>query len=199
MSHAALLGAAAAAVSLVCIVPYVRDTRRGTTRPHRGAWLVWGGLGATAIAAQAADGATWSLAYLGVGTVTVVLVLALALGRPADDVGSFDLALLSVAALGIAGWALSNDPAVATAFVVGAELAGFALMLPKTWRDPWSETLSTWALFGVSGGLGAAAVGSLDATLLLYPAYFALANGSMAVLIATRRAALGARPSALPV
>jgi hypothetical protein len=191
MPGAALLGVAAAVVSLVGIVPYVRDMLRGTTRPDRGAWLVWSVLGATAFASQAADGATWSLAFLAVETGAVVLVLVLALGRSSGGPEAYELTLLGVAGLGIAGWALSDDPAVATAFVVAADLSGFLLMLPKTWRDPWSETLSTWVLSGVSGALGTAAVGSLDATLLLYPVYFALANGAVAVLIATRRTALG--------
>jgi hypothetical protein len=190
MTGVALLGATAAVVSLVGIVPYVRDMLRGTTRPDRGAWLVWSVLGATAFASQAADGATWSLAFLAVETGAVVLVLLLALGRAAPGPSAYELALLGVAGLGIAGWALSDDPAVATACVVAADLSGFLLMLPKTWRDPWSETLSTWVLSGVSGALGTAAVGSLDATLLLYPVYFALANGAVAVVIATRRTAL---------
>jgi hypothetical protein len=60
-------------------------------------------------------------------------------------------------------------------------------MLPKTWRDPWSETLSTFVLASASGVLSAIAVGAMDASLLLYPAYFAAANGVTAAVIALRR------------
>jgi arginine decarboxylase len=47
---------AAAVVSLVDLVPYVRDTLRQLTRPHRGTWLIWSALGATGFASQLADG-----------------------------------------------------------------------------------------------------------------------------------------------
>jgi hypothetical protein len=70
--------------------------------------------------------------------------------------------------------------------VIVADLAAALLMLPKTWRDPQSETLSTFVLAALSGGLAIAAVGSLDFGLMMYPAYFGLANALTACLIAWR-------------
>ncbi len=190
MTNLALLGIAAAVLSLIDPVPYIRDILRGTTRPHRGTWLVWSALGATAFVSQLADGATWSLAMVGVQTVSITLVLVLSIRRGTGGVGMYDLTLMSAAGLGIVGWMLSDDPAVATAFVVMADLIAVVLMLPKTWRDPWSETPSSYALAGASGVLSAAAVGALDASLVLYPAYFAVANGATAAFIVGRRRTL---------
>jgi hypothetical protein len=61
------------------------------------------------------------------------------------------------------------------------------MMLPKTYRDPDSETLVTFVFASVAGALAAGAVGALDVSLLLYPAYFCLANAAIAVLIVQRR------------
>jgi hypothetical protein len=185
----ALSGVAAGVLSLVDPVPYVRDILHALTRLHRGTWLIWSALGATAFASQLADGATWSLVMVGVQTVSMTLILLLSLRFGTGGVGIVDLCLIGVAALGILGWALSEEPLVATTFVVVTDLADVALMLPKTWRDPWSETFSTFALAGASGLLSAIAVGALDASLLLYPGYFAVANGGIAVVIAHRRRA----------
>ena len=198
MTNLALLGIAAAVLSLIDPVPYIRDILRGTTRPHRGTWLVWSALGATAFVTQLADGATWSLAMVGVQTVSITLVLVLSIRRGTGGVGRYDLTLMSAAGLGIVGWMLSDDPAVATAFVVMADLIAIVLMLPKTWRDPWSETPSSYALAGASGVLSAAAVGALDASLVMYPAYFAVANGATAAFIVTRRRALLPTPELSP-
>lgn len=187
MTLFALLGIAAAVLSLLDLVPYVRDTLRGLTRPHRGTWLIWSALGATAFASQLADGAGWSLAMVGVQAVSMTLVLVLSLRFGTGGVGVYDLCLISAAALGIVGWVVSAQPEVATLCVVGADAAGVALMLPKTWRDPWSETLSTYALAGAAGVLSAASVGAMDVSLLLYPGYFAVANGATAAVIAYRR------------
>jgi hypothetical protein len=75
----ALAGIAAAVISLIDPVPYLRDILRGATRPHRGTWLIWSALGATAFASQPADGATWSLALVGVQTVMMALILVLSI------------------------------------------------------------------------------------------------------------------------
>jgi hypothetical protein len=92
----------------------------------------------------------------------------------------------------VSGWILADEPLVATACVVGADAIGVALMVPKTYRDPDSETLITFALASVAGMLAAAAVAAPDASLLLYPAYYCLANAFVALLIVRRRAV--ARP-----
>ena len=189
MTLLALPGIAAGFLSLIDPIPYVRDILRGRTRPHRGTWFIWSALGATAFASQLADGASWSLAMVGVQTLSMTLVLALSLPFGTGGVGIVDLSLIGVAALGILGWALSDEPVVATSFVVAADAAGVALMLPKTWRHPWSETLSTFVLASVAGLLSAVGVGAWDASLLLYPAYFAVANGGIAAVIAHRRRA----------
>ena len=41
-----------------------------------------------------------------------------------------------------------------------ADLVAAVMMLPKTWRDPQSETLSTFVLAAVSGALAVGAVGA---------------------------------------
>jgi hypothetical protein len=68
------------------------------------------------------------------------------------------------------------------------------MMVPKTWRDPGSETLATYAFASLGGALAAGAVGALDPALLLYPIYYCAVNGGIAVLIVHRRRALGEIP-----
>ena len=48
----------------------------------------------------------------------------------------------------------------------------------------------TFAFASLGGVLAAGAVGAWDLSLLLYPVYYCLANGAIALLIVTRRAAL---------
>jgi hypothetical protein len=95
-----------------------------------------------------------------------------------------------LAGAGVAGWMLAGDPTVATACVVAADMTAFALMIPKSWRDPGSETLATFALASLGGAFAAAAVADPAPSLLLYPIYFCLANGGVALLLWHRRAVL---------
>jgi hypothetical protein len=61
------------------------------------------------------------------------------------------------------------------------------MMIPKTWRDPHSETQATFVLAAGSGALAVAAVGDLSVRLLAYPAYFALVNALLGWVIGHRR------------
>jgi hypothetical protein len=51
-------GVLAGLAGIADTIPYVRDTVRGSTRPHRGSWLIWGVLAIVACVAQLADGAS---------------------------------------------------------------------------------------------------------------------------------------------
>jgi hypothetical protein len=64
------------------------------------------------------------------------------------------------------------------------------MMMPKTWWDPHSETLSTFVLAAGCGVLTTGAVGSMSVSLLAYPVYFAAVNAAVAGVIAHRRRVL---------
>jgi hypothetical protein len=190
MRTAAVLGCLAALVGVADTIPYLRDMRRGTTRPHRGTWLLWSVVAIVAFWSQRACGATWSLVVCGTQAVltTATFVLALRVGE--GGLARRDIALLGVAGSGLLGWAFVDLPVVATFGVAVADLAGALLMLPKAYREPESETASTFVLATVSGCLAAGAVAELDPELLLFPVYFTLVNGLLAAVILCRRAAL---------
>jgi len=97
-----------------------------------------------------------------------------------------NLGMLALAALGVLGWTTLTDPTAAAACAAAADAAGLVAMMPKTWADPFSETVSTYALAGVTGLLGALAVHAWTAALL-YPVYFCLGNAATALAIALRR------------
>jgi hypothetical protein len=187
---APVLGVLAALVGIANTVPYVRDTVRRSTRPHRGTWLIWGVLAIVVCVSQRADGATWSLVVAGTHAVlnAVIFVLAIRLGT--GRISASDTLTVAVVAAGVAGWLVADEPVVATLCVIGADLIAAAMMVPKTYRDPGSETLSTFAGASLGGALAAGSVGAIDPTLLLYPVYYCLVNGALALLIGHRRAVL---------
>jgi hypothetical protein len=201
---APFLGVLAGLLGVFDTWPYIRDTLRGATRPHRGTWLIWSVLGIVVCLSQRADGASWSLVMAAVQALSTVIILALAIPRGEGGVSRADVTMMAIALGGVTGWVLADEPIVATSCVVAADFIGVALMLPKTYRDPDSETLVTFALASVAGVLAAAAVGALDPSLLLYPAYYCLANGFIALLIVWRRTVIGgsvaasARPGLRP-
>ena len=185
-----VLGVAAGAVGVADTVPYVRDTLRGATRPHRGTWLIWGVLAVVVCLSQYADGASWSLVMAGVQALLTSLVFLLSIRHGEGGLSPVELLMIAIAARGVLGWILAREPLVATACVVGADVIGGGLMVPKTWRDPESETLVTYVFASLGGALAAGAVGAVDLSLLLYPVYYCLSNGAIALLIHHRRTVL---------
>jgi hypothetical protein len=195
------LGLLAGALGVACTVPYLRDTLRRTTVPHRGSWLIWSVLEVVALAAQRADGARWSLLPLLTQAVGTCLVFGLSVRLGSGQLTRVDLALIALAGVGVAGWLTVDEPAIATTCVIVADLVAMLMMMPKAWRDPHSETLSTFALAAGSGLLMTGAVGSRSVSLLAYPVYFAAVNAAIAGVIAHRRRILergvvdGTRPA----
>jgi hypothetical protein len=145
--------------------------------------LLAGALGA----ANTVPGSLVPLAVQAVGTC-LVFGLSVRLGR--GGLGPVDLGMIALAGAGVAGWWAADEPVVATGCVIAADLVAALMMLPKTWRDPDSETLSTFVLASLAGVTMVGAVGSPSVHLLVYPVYFALVNAALAGVIAYRRGLL---------
>ena len=189
-----VLGVLAGVAAVVNTIPYIRDIVRGTTRPHRGTWFVWAVLAIVVYVSQRADGASWSLIMAGAQAMLTTLVFVLAVRHGEGGLSSTDVAFTAMAAAGVIGWLVADEPIVATAFVVAADLLAAAMMAPKTYRDPGSETLASFALASVGGALAAGAAGSTSLALLMYPIYFCVVNAAIALLIYTRRSVLCGAP-----
>jgi hypothetical protein len=193
MELAPVLGVLAGVVGVADTIPYVRDTVRGATRPHRGTWLIWGVLAIVVCLSQRADGASWSLVMPAAQAALTTLTFLLAIRLGDGGVSRIDMLLIAIAGAGVVGWIVAGEPLVATACVIGADVIGAAMMVPKVRRDPDSETLVTFAGASAGGALAAGAVGAVDLSLLAYPVYYCLINGALALLIHHRRAVLGSR------
>jgi hypothetical protein len=191
----AVFGVLAGILQLVAGLPYIRDILRGSTTPQRSTWTIWTTLSFVVLASQWASGATWSLALTIGQVLSCGAIFVLALRRGVGGVSAIEIALLGIAALGIVGWQVADDPVVATCAVVVADLIGVTLMLPKTYREPYSETLSTFALGVVSTLCALVAVNSADASLWIYPIYILIADSAVVAVIWFRRRALAVAAS----
>ncbi|OGC56832.1 hypothetical protein A3H26_01185 [candidate division WWE3 bacterium RIFCSPLOWO2_12_FULL_36_10] len=171
-----IYGYISALLSIICILPYIRDVFRLKTKPERGSWFIWTMLGFIAFFSQLAKGATNSL-WLTVGqTTSVLIIFLLSLKYGYGGLGKRDLRALIGAGIGLVLWYLTREASFALIFVIIVDSIGTLLTLLKAYKDPESETLSTWIISGTSGIFGMLAVGSLNLILLAYPFYIVLAN-----------------------
>ena len=171
-----IFGYTSALLSIVMIVPYVRDIFRLKTKPERGSWFIWTFLGFIAFFSQLAKGATDSLWLTGGQTAAVLVVFLLSLKYGYGGLGKRDSRALIAAGAGLILWYVTREASFAILFVIIADSIGTLLTALKAYKDPKSETFSTWVMSATSGVFGALAVGSLNLILLAYPIYIALAN-----------------------
>ena len=119
---APVFGVLAGVVGVVDTVPYVRDIVRGTTRPHRGTWFIWGVLAIVVCVSQRADGASWSLVMAGTQAVLTTFIFVLAIRRGEGGLSATDGLLIAIAAGGMAAWVVVDEPLIPTACVIAADL-----------------------------------------------------------------------------
>jgi hypothetical protein len=143
--------------------------------------LIWAVLTIVAYLSQRSAGASWSVVMTGTQAILTAAVFLLALRNGEGGVTACDLSLIALAGAGVIGWVVARQPAFALACVISANLIAVAMMTPKAYRNPHSETLSMYVLASVGGALAAGAAGAADVSLLLYPVYYCLANGAMAI------------------
>jgi hypothetical protein len=168
---------------------------RRTTKPERASWFIWTVLSGIALGSQIAEGAHWSIIMTLANTLGVTVIFFLSLKFGYGGLHRRDVISLVFAALGLMLWLFTRRPVIALLIVVAVDAIGAWLTIYKAYKNPKSETESTWILDSISNLLGLLAVGSLQFSLLLYPAYLLVANTSVVAAMRLGRRKESARPT----
>ncbi len=182
-------GYISAILSLIMIIPYVKDIFYGTTKPERASWFIWTVLTSIAFFSQLSKGATDSL-WLSAGqTFAVLIVFLLSIKYGVGGLTKRDLRALVASGIGLVIWYFTNEALWALLVTVAIDGIGTYLTVLKAYKEPETETLSTFAISGTSGVFGALSVGSFNPILLIYPLYIIVANYTIggAILLGKNR------------
>jgi hypothetical protein len=181
------LAIASAALTAVCVVPYLRGIRLGNTRPQRMTWFVFATVSVVASVSQLAAGGGAGVWLSAGSAIGFAAVFAASIRRGVGGWARIDRVVLVIAALGVVASVVVNRPVVAILAVVLAELVAVALTVRKAATDPASETLSTWVIDCGAGGVAIAAAEGVSTVDLLYPIHHAVANAAVVAAIACGR------------
>lgn len=181
MSFLEILGIFAGLTSGSSYIPYVRDIFLKKTKPERASWAIWMVLTAIAFFSQLAKGASYSLWLPALETTGITIVVILSIWRGVGGATKRDIFVLCAAALGLILWYFTKEPAVALYIIIGVDAIGTIPTVIKSYQQPETETLTTWAMVAVAGVLGMLAVGQWNIILLSYPFYIFLANSALVV------------------
>lgn len=185
-----VFGVLSALLSSFAFVPYILDTLSNRTQPQRASWLIWSILGSIALTSQIVEGATDSLWFAGVqvGGTILVFLLSIRLG-----VGGFlnrsDFGVLICAAIGLGLWSITESSLYALGISISISLLGGSVTVLKAYRNPESETMTTWAFSFIAACFALLSVGHFDLILMAYPLYLFVLNGAIVAAILLGRAA----------
>ena len=181
-----VLGIAAAVLSLSSNIPYILDTIKGVTQPHRVSWGIFFLLNIISLANQAAAGATSSLWLIGAFTLSTLTIFSLSIKNGVGGSSKLDLIALFGSLAGVIVWQLIDSPTASiVANIIAGGIAGFPTIV-KAYRKPESETKIKWFFGAIAGLLAALSVGELNVVLLLLPLDVFLYQGSIVVILILR-------------
>lgn len=195
----------AAVVGVAGIVPYVRDTLRGRTFPHRVTWSLWAFIPLVTLAVQFDE-------HVGIQKVVTasyvivpatVVIASFAARRGSFAVTAFDWACAAMSVAALAVFALTSSGDVTIAMLVVADACAGVPTVRKSYGAPESETWTAFVAGVAASALTLATITRWTFPTYALPAYIGLQSLVEVVLIFSRigprrRLAAGRRRHAPP-
>lgn len=187
-----VIGFIAVALVFVGYIPYFRDILKGKTIPHVYSWILWGFVTAVAFALQVSAGAgIGALVTLTVVFMTVgVVILSFYLHRSKFDITFLDTLFLILGFVSLGIWLIAKDPVLSIVVATTTDLLAFVPTIRKTWKKPYSETLSTSIITTFRFALAIFALQAYSIVTILYPIAWALGNAFFSAMIIYRRSVI---------
>jgi hypothetical protein len=174
-------------LTIVAILPYLRDILRGKTKPNLVSWITWSMLTGLATAAEIAAGEYTTAIFTGFATLETASVVFLGLRHGFVRYGRFDVFCQLSVVVGIVLWQIFDSP---TLGVVAALVIDFIGALPTfrhSWQKPSEETWQTFAISSFASVFGLLALTQYNLVSVSFPLYLLVVNGALAIVIYARR------------
>jgi len=162
-------------LSIFAFVPYIIDTIKGHTHPERACWFLWSVLGSISLASLLFEGAGASIWFVLVQVSGTIIVFLLSIRRGAGYyLSRRNKVVLTIAALGLGLWFVTDTPAYALLIAIGISLLGGVFTILKAYRAPQTETMVTWGISLAASVCALLSVPVWDPVLFAYPVYLFL-------------------------
>lgn len=84
-------------------------------------------------------------------------------------------------------WLFAEQPVIAMILLVTVGMLGFAPTIRKSWNNPHTETVSTYAINSFRHSLSVFALANYSILTSLFPIAWGVANGLFVILLLVRR------------
>jgi hypothetical protein len=167
---------------------YLYETVKGTAKPNRITWLLWGIFPMITFFAQRAqgvEGLSWATFVSGL-TPFLVLTASFLNKKAYWQSKPLDYACMLIGFFGIVLWALTKSPNLAILFAILADLAAGAPTVIKSYKHPESESWIAYAISTFGFGLSMLTIQSWTFENYAFISYLTFMNGLLAVFAARK-------------
>ena len=173
---------------------YLYDTIKGTARPNRVTWLLWGLLPMVIFVAQrtqGVEGVSW--VSFAAGLTPLLIFAASFLNRNAYwQTTSLDYLCMAIAFVGIGLWAIAREANTAILFSIIADAAAAVPTVIKAYKYPETESWSAYGISTIGFLISLAAIQAWSFENYGFVLYVVALNGLLAVLSFRGRARIAA-------
>jgi len=182
-----IIGIVTVILSVTGYALYIRDTIRGTTKPHVYTWFVWALTAFIIYALQISGGAgagAWATLAVSILVSTIFL---LGLRHGSKNITRSDTLFFLAAFVALGLWLIVDQPLVSIILLVTTGILGFVPTLRKAWHEPDTETLSAYVIAGVRHSLSVFALAEYNLLTWLFPVAWSIANFLFVAIVFMRR------------
>jgi hypothetical protein len=182
-----ILSVVAISMAVVGYVPYLRDTIKGKTKPHVFSWFVGMTISFIAFGLQIQEksGAA-SFVTLSAAIISAV-ILFFAMKNKDKDITRLDYVCLVFAMVSLVLWLIVKQPILSMLFVVLTEILSVIPAVRKSWKKPYTETLSSFVTNFFRFIIALIALNKYSFVAVGYPTMGILMNGFFAGMLMYRR------------
>ena len=182
-----ILGALALIVGVAGYIPYIRDTLKGTTKPHPFTYFIQALVGSISFAAQIAKDAGPGAWAMGIPVVLGIITAGLSLTKGERSITRRDWYCLIAALVAIGMWRLTSDPLYAVLIVMVVNTFAFVPTFRKAYWKPHEETALSYALGVLRSTISIPALLAFNAVTLLPLVYHIVSNVALVAMLLVRR------------
>jgi hypothetical protein len=177
----------ASVCGIMGFLPYLRNSLFGKTRPHAFTWLIWMITNGVAVTGLWVGGGGIGAIPATISVVFVTLVFLVSLRFGKKDIKPSDTIVLIAALSTIFIWWLLKNPVLAVLLVSFIDVIGYIPTFRKSFKEPWTETMSSWALFALASIFAILALEEYNLLTVSYLASISFVNTVLLVFLFLRR------------
>jgi len=171
------------------VLPYIKDTLKGKTKPNKMTWLMWSVAPLIGGMAAFADGVGWAaLPVLASGFYPLLVFAASFVNKNSYwKLEKFDYLCGFFSAIALVLWAITKEPVIAIIFAIISDGFAGAPTLIKSWKYPETETVSTYAVSILCIPTGFASIKVWNFSSVAFLSYLTIMNMLFTSVILTKR------------